>query len=113
MEPKPPCPRAVPGSSSTASIRMGSNSGHHELGDAIAAGHDKGLGAEIDEQHHHFAAIVGIDGAGTIEHRHAGLKRKARARADLSFAALGQFDDEPGGHEGTRAWGQRKRLGLG
>ena len=50
---------------------------HNELGDAVAAADGEGLGAVIDEQHHDLAAIVGVDGAGAVEQRHAMLSARA------------------------------------
>ncbi len=40
------------------------------LGDPLAGFNDDGLVAEIDRDHLDLAAIVGIDGAGTIDQGH-------------------------------------------
>ena len=46
----------------------------HELRDAVAPLDQERLGAEIDQQHHDLAAIVGIDGARAVQQRHAMLQ---------------------------------------
>src|SRR5665648_102401 len=46
---------------------------HHQLGDALRPVHPEGLVAEIGKKHHDFAAIVGVDGAGTVEHGDAAV----------------------------------------
>src|SRR5512146_1825577 len=51
----------------------------HELGDALAAANNERFGAQIDQQNLDLAAIVGIDGAGAVQNRHAGFQREPRA----------------------------------
>ena len=45
----------------------------------------------VDEENFHFTAIVRIDSARCIEHRHAMLEGKAGTRTDLRLKALGQL----------------------
>ena len=70
---------------------------HHHLRDAVAAADLERRVAVIDEDHLDLAAIVGIDRARRIEHRHAVLGREPRTRPDLRLVALGQRDGEAGG----------------
>src|SRR4051812_26773659 len=39
---------------------------HHQLGDAIAAPDGESRVSQIDQNHLHFATIIGIDGAGGV-----------------------------------------------
>ena len=75
VEPKPPAPRAVSSRASTSRQRRLDHRGDHQLGDAVAAADDEVLGAEVDQDHLHLAAIVGVDGAGRVQ---AGDARCAR-----------------------------------
>src|SRR5680860_764603 len=85
------------------------------LGDAVAAPDREALIAEIDQEHFHLAAIVGIDGAGAVQHGDAMLEREARARAHLRLVAVRQFEDEAGRHQHAVAGikGERAVLGHG
>ena len=74
-----------------------------ELRDPRAPDNLERFGAEIDEQHLDFPTIIRIDRARRIEHGDAEFERESRARPDLSFIALRQFDFDPGRHEITGA----------
>ena len=63
----------------------------------------------IDEQHLHLAAIVGVDGAGRIEHGYAVLDGEAGARTHLSLVTGWQGDGEAGRHKSARARRDRQR----
>ena len=52
-----------------------------ELGDSGAPDDFEGLIAEIDQQHADFAAIIGIDRAGRVEHGDTMIPREARTVA--------------------------------
>ncbi len=67
------------------------------LSDALATAERPNLLTKIHQQHLHFAAIVGIDGAGRIDHANAMLERKAGAGADLGFEAGGTAKTSPVG----------------
>ena len=68
-----------------------------------------GFAAEIDQQHLDFAAVVGIDGAGRVEHGETVLHGEAGARPHLRLDAGGQRDGDAGGNERARAGRQRQR----
>src|ERR1700752_1417290 len=70
-----------------------------ERGEPLAAADEEGLIAVIYKDHHEFAAVIGIDGAGTVEKRDPMLQGKARAGARLRLVAARQFEREAGGNE--------------
>src|SRR5215471_18548268 len=61
----------------------------HQLCNARAALHPKGVAAEICKDYMHFAAVIGIECAGRIEHSHAVVQCEPRARPDLAFHSCG------------------------
>ena len=71
------------------------------------------LAAEIDQQHHDLAAIVGVDGAGAVEHGDAMLEREARARAHLRLVAGGSSSAKPVGTSARAPGAQLDRRSLG
>jgi two-component system, NtrC family, nitrogen regulation response regulator NtrX len=73
--------------------------GHDQLRDALAATHDEGLLAVVDEQHRQLAAVVGVDRPRGIQHGEAMTQREPAAGADLGFEAHRQRDREPGGDQ--------------
>src|SRR5262245_24604796 len=81
----------------------------HQLGDALAATDHKRLRPEIDQQNLHLAAIVGVEGAGAVQNRHARFQREPRAGANLSLEARGQLNREAGGNKRAGAWRERDR----
>jgi len=63
----------------------------------------------IDEEHAHFAAVIGIDGAGAVEHGDAVFEGQSAPWANLGLSAFGQFQVEPGGDEDALAGFQDHR----
>ena len=61
--------------------------GDDHLCNSHAAADPKRLGAQIDKDYADFAAIVGIDRAGRIQHRDAVLRGEPGARPHLRFGA--------------------------
>ena len=96
VEPKPPSPRAVAVSVSTVWRLARSARREHELRDPHAARHRKRLRPEIDQDHLHFAAIIGIDRARRVQHRDRVTERETRARAHFALKAARKFEREPG-----------------
>src|SRR4051812_29824019 len=63
-------------------FRLDHGSDHH-LRDALAAPNRKRRIAVIDQEHADLAAIIGVNGAGRVQHRDAMLSGKTGARPDL------------------------------
>ena len=63
----------------------------HDLRDAVAAADNEGFAAQVDEDDLDFAAVIGVDGAGGIEHHDPVLRRETAARADLHLEARRYF----------------------
>src|SRR6185312_6684632 len=84
-----------------------------KLRDAHPARHGKGLRPEIDEKNAHLAAIIGIDGAGRVEHRDGVPKREARARPHFALVAVRNFEDEAGRDGSPAFWGNKYGIGVG
>ncbi len=63
---------------------------NHHLGNALAIVHYKVFARQVDEQHAHLAAIVGIDGARSVQHGDAMLQGQSAAGAHLGLIARGQ-----------------------
>src|SRR5215471_464432 len=61
----------------------------HQLCDARAALDRERVAAEIRKDYMNFAAVIGIERAGRIEHRDAVMQRQPRARPDLAFNSCG------------------------
>src|SRR6478609_480246 len=53
------------------------HAGNNKLSNTIATTDGERLGAVVDKQQHDLAAIIGIDGARTVEQRHAMLQGKS------------------------------------
>ena len=68
--------------------------GKHHLGDALPIVDDEIFLREVDEQHHDFAAIVGIDGARRVEHGDAMLQGKTAARTNLCLISHWQSHEK-------------------
>ncbi len=83
----------------------------NELGDPHAALDAKGFFAEIDENHRDLAAIIGIDGAGAVQHGDAMPRGETGAWPDLGLEALRKGDGDAGRHLRAPSRRQRQRLG--
>lgn len=81
-----------------------------ELGYAIAVIDSERFGREVDHDDAYLAAIVGIDGARSVEQRDAMFEGEARAGAHLSFVAFGQCDAQPCWHQSALHGLQGDRL---
>ena len=68
--------------------------GNDHLADAFAVLNLEIFGREIDEYYAYFAAIVGIDGAGSVEYGNPVLQCKTAARTNLRLVAFGKFDEK-------------------
>ena len=68
--------------------------GKHHLGDALPVVDDEVFLREVDEQHHDFAAIVGINGARRVEHGDAMLQGKTAARTYLRLISHWQSHEK-------------------
>ena len=66
--------------------------GDNHLGDALAVVDDKLLLREVDEQHTHLAAIVGIDGTRTVQNGDTLFQSKSATWTDLRLETCGQCD---------------------
>ena len=62
-------------------------SGDDHLGDALAVVDDEVILREINKYNAYLAAVVGVDGAGRVEHRDALLQRQAAAGPHLRLIA--------------------------
>ena len=71
--------------------------GDDHLGDAVAMADNERLCGKVDENHHDFASVIGIDGAGSVQHSDAVLYGKAATGSDLTFVTLRNFHEKPGG----------------
>src|SRR5690242_1667187 len=72
---------------------------HDQLCNSHAAGDAKRLGAQIDEDYAHFAAIVGVDRARRVGHGDAVLGGQPGPWADLGLEAHRQGDRDAGRHD--------------
>ena len=72
-----------------------------ELRDALSVVDGEGILREVDEQHHQFATVVGVDGSRRVEHRDTVLQGQSAAGPHLCLIALGQRDVEPRGDQAT------------
>ena len=68
--------------------------GYHHLGNALAVVDDEVLLREVYQYHANLAAVVGVNGARTVEDGDALLQRQAAAGAHLGFVACGQLHEE-------------------
>src|SRR5450830_1148362 len=67
--------------------------------------------AEIHKQHLYFTSVVGIDGAGRIEHREPMARGESGARPYLRFGTGGERDGDAGRHQRAAPWRDcRRRL---
>ena len=83
--------------------------GDDHLGDALAVVDDEVFLREVDEDDAYFAAVVGVDGAGRVEHRDALLQRQSAAGPHLRFVAHWQLHEKPRLHEPAFHGLQRNR----
>ena len=83
--------------------------GDDHLGDAFAVGDDEVLLREVDEDDAHLAAVVGVDGAGRVEHRDALLQRQTAAGPHLRLVARRQLHEEARLHKTAFHRPQRNR----
>ena len=81
------------------------------MGDAHPAGDGKRFRPEIDEHHHDFAAVVGVDGAGCVQHRDAVMNRKARSRPHLPLETVRQGNRYAAWNKAALARLERQRRG--
>ena len=81
----------------------------HELRDAFAAPDHEILGGEVEQDDSDFAAVVGVDRAGAVEHAQAVLERQPRARPHLALVSGGDGDLEPRRHQRPAAGLERQR----
>src|SRR5579883_708236 len=72
---------------------------HDQLCNSHAAGDAERLGAQIDKDYPHFAAIVGVDRAGRVGHCDAVLGGQPGTRADLGLEAHRQGNRDAGRHD--------------
>src|SRR5690242_16733077 len=72
---------------------------HDQLCNSHAAGDAKRLGAQIDKDYAHFAAIVGIDRPGRVGHGDAVLGGQPGTGADLRLEAHRQGNRDAGRHD--------------
>ena len=84
-------------------------SGNDHLGNALAVVDDEVLIAEVDEDDAYFASVVGVDGAGAVQHGDALLQRQAAAGPRLRLVARRQLHEEARLHEPSFHRLQRNR----
>ena len=83
---------------------------YHHLGNALAVFDHEILLREVDEQHAHLSAIVGIDGSRRVQHRDAMLQSQSAARAHLCLVSLGKRDEKARFHQFALKRMQRQRF---
>ena len=81
--------------------------GDDHLGDALAVFHHEILLRQIDEHHANLSTIVGIDGAGGVEHGDALLQGQSATGPHLGFVTCWQGDVQTRGYEPALQWAQR------
>ena len=69
-------------------------SGDNHLGDTLAVVDDEVLLREVDEDDANLTAVVGINGAGRVEHRDTLLQRQSATRTHLCFIAGRQLHEK-------------------
>src|SRR5260370_21611645 len=79
---------------------------HNQLCNSHAARDLERLLAQIDQNHAHFAAILGIDSARPIGHRHAVPRCETRTRPYLGLEAYRQGNRDPGRNDLALQWPQ-------
>lgn len=77
--------------------------GDDHLCDAVAAFNGKFFVSVVDEDDLDFASVVGVDGAGGVDHGDAFFDGEAATGTYLGFGADGQGDAESGGDESALA----------
>ena len=73
--------------------------GDNHLRDAFARLDGYVFCGEVNKDYANLAAVVGIDGAGGVEHGDPTLERHAAARTNLRLVTCRQLDEEPRGKE--------------
>jgi hypothetical protein len=68
-----------------------------------------GRTVEVQQGDPDLAAIVGVDGTGSVDDRDAAVEREAGARPDLRLGVRGQRDREAGRNEGAAERLERER----
>ena len=81
--------------------RYGHDSRYHELSNSVAARDAECFLTVVYKQHLNLAAVIGVDGAGRIQHRNAMAMGKPRSRAHLRFKPCRQLDHDPSRHQGA------------
>ena len=77
--------------------------GYYHLGDSVPVLDGEILIGEVGQDDFYFAAVIGIDGSGRIEHGNAVFGGQSAARADLGFEADRQFNVQAGGDKDSAA----------
>src|SRR5476651_63908 len=72
---------------------------HNKLCNSHAAGDAEGFLAQIDENHAHFAAVIGVDRARRVGHRDAVLGGQPGSRAHLGLEAHRKGNRNAGRHD--------------
>ena len=73
--------------------------GDDHLRDAFTRFDGYVLCGEVNKDYANLAAVVGINGAGGVEHGDTTLERHAASGTNLRFVTCGQLDEEPRGKE--------------
>jgi hypothetical protein len=82
----------------------------NELGDTVAALDDKRFIAQVHENHLDLAAVIGVDGAGSVEYGNAILDGESAARPDLDFIAWRYLENKT---RGNKRASERRNHDLG
>ena len=73
--------------------------GDHHLGDALPMADLERFLREVHQQHLNFPAVVGVNGAGRVEHRDTVFESQAAARTDLRLTVGRQLHIQARGHK--------------
>ena len=76
--------------------------GYYHLADAVTIMNCERLVGEIDEYCANLAAVIGVDGAWSIEYGNSTLGGETASWAYLRLVAFGQLDEDASRDEGTR-----------
>jgi hypothetical protein len=84
--------------------------GDDHLCHTLAVVHDEFFLRQVHQQHTHLATIVGVDGAGCIQHGDSLLQGQSATRSHLCLVTLGQCDKQPCRHQAALQWFQHDAL---
>lgn len=87
--------------------------GNDELGDAFVALDQKRLRPVVDEKDFELTAVVGINGAGSVEDGDAVVEGESAAGTDLRFEAGRQCDAQAGGNKRALTGIKKERIVYG